>query len=84
MLYADSACAAKEFRCDERQCIPEAYVCDVIPDCDNAQDELNCDDLTTTVRTTESTGKLIAFTKAPGTKHRILSNLQKILLSHRV
>ncbi|CAI9739540.1 and LDL-receptor class A domain-containing 2 [Octopus vulgaris] len=35
-------CRKGEFDCGNKQCIPLAFVCDVIPDCDNDRDEENC------------------------------------------
>lgn len=37
-----ATCAPDEYTCPEDRCIPQQWVCDKVPDCDNGEDELDC------------------------------------------
>jgi hypothetical protein len=35
-------CKDDEFRCDNNQCLPTKYRCDLVEDCEDGSDEINC------------------------------------------
>lgn len=39
---APPTCSPREFTCNDSRCIPDQWVCDKVPDCDDGEDELNC------------------------------------------
>jgi hypothetical protein len=40
-------CANNQFRCYSGECVPEAWVCDGVADCDEKEDEEHCDNKVT-------------------------------------
>ena len=41
-MEINATCASDEFRCNRTACIPKANVCDLVDDCGDRSDELNC------------------------------------------
>lgn len=39
-ILAEQDCTEKHYKCDDERCLDRNYLCDLIPDCSNGEDEL--------------------------------------------